>query len=251
MNKIKIGFILGAFLFFAQTYAQLGDNKFPSYFGIQVKTLFPSSFIANPNTIVEKEGLSATLHQKIGYSFGATVRAGLTEFISLETGINYTQRFFDISGSIADSNVFINNQMGFIQYDIPINALIYIKMTKKWYANASLGFAAGFKPTSIATTNNLNGSQFFYNTGVVQKKFSLDLNGNFGFEYRSKKAGVYYVGTSVRLPLKPLFVYVATYKNQGYKVTQYGDVAGGYLSVDFKYFFHTTRARDLPQRPIE
>ncbi|NBY39863.1 MAG: hypothetical protein EBQ66_02910 [Flavobacteriia bacterium] len=40
MNKIKIGFILGAFLFFAQTYAQLGDNKFPSYFGIQVKTYF-------------------------------------------------------------------------------------------------------------------------------------------------------------------------------------------------------------------
>lgn len=251
MNKRKIVFTFWAFFFFAQTRAQLGDNKFPSYFGIQVKTLFTSSFIANPNTTLEKDGLSATLHQNIGYSFGATVRAGLTEFISLETGINYTQRFFDIQGSLADSNVFITNQMGFVQYDVPINGLIYIKLTKKWYANASLGIAAGFKPTSIATTNNLNGSQFFYNTGVVKNKFSLDINGNFGFEYRTKKAGVFYLGTSVRLPLKPLFVYVATYKNQGYKVTQYGDVAGGYLSVDFKYFFHTTRSRELPQRPIE
>jgi hypothetical protein len=179
------------------------------------------------------------------------VRVGLTELISLETGINFTQRNFSIDGSIADSGVFVTNTLGFIQYDVPINGLFYIKLAKKWYANASLGVVAGFKPTDIATSNNINGSQFFYHTGIVNKKASLDLNGNLGFEFRSKNSGFFYLGTTVRLPTKPLFVYVATYRNQGYKVTQYGDVSGAYLGLDLRYFFKNVRAIREEKKPIE
>ena len=149
------------------SYAQLGDNRFPSYFGLQVRGVFPSDFVSSPSLTLSKEGMKSTISQTPGYSFGGVVRVGLTELISLETGINFTQRNFGIQGSVADSGVFVTNTLGFIQYDVPINGLFYIKLAKKWYANASLGIVAGFKPTDIATMNNINGSQFFYHTGIV------------------------------------------------------------------------------------
>lgn len=222
--------------------AQLGDSRLPSYFGVQVRTIIPSTFVSDPSTVVSKEGMKSTITQTPGYSFGGVVRVGITELIALETGINFNQRYFSINGSLADSGIFVTNSLGFIQYDIPINGLFYIKLSKKWYANASLGIAAGFKPTNIATLNNISGSKFFYHTGVVDKKASLDLNGNIGVEFRTKKKGFFYLGTTVRLPTKPLFIYVATYKNQGYKVTQYGDVSGAYIGVDFRYFFRNVKA---------
>jgi hypothetical protein len=232
-------------------FSQLGDTKLPSYFGVQLRTVIPSSFVGNPVTQVQKDGMKASLTQTLGYSFGSIVRVGLTELISLETGINFTQRRFTLQGSIADSGIFVNNDLGFIQYDVPINGLIYIKLSKRFFANASLGATAGFKPTSVATSNNVSGSKFFYHTGFVDKKASVDLNGNLGFEYRSKKSGFFYVGATVRLPTAPLFTYIATYRNQGYKVSQYGDVSGAFLGIDVRYFFKNVKALREEQRPIE
>lgn len=235
----------------AKGWAQLGDQKFPSFFGLQIKTLIPTNFIGDVQTTVSKDGFKSTISQNIGYSFGATVRAGITELIAFETGINFNQRYFDIQSSYADSGIFVSNQLGFIHYDVPINGLIYIKLSKRLYANASLGLAAGFKPTSIGTLNNAGGTTYIFHTGAVTKKISLDLNGNLGAEYRSKKSGTFYLGGSIRLPLKPLFTYISTYKNQGYKATGYGDVSGGYLSIDLKYFFKNVRGQSPIKVPIE
>lgn len=248
MNKCLL--ILFTLLYFS-VIGQLGDGKLPSYFGIQVRSILPSSFVGNPSTVLIKDGLRAEIIQKPGYSFGGVVRVGLTELIALETGIHFNQRYFDVTGSIADSSIFVTNDLAFIQYEIPINALFYIKLSKQAFANAALGVVTGIKPTSIATLNNINGSQFFYHTGFVDKKIAFDLNGNLGFEYRTKKSGFIYVGTSVRLPLKPLFVYIATYRNQGYKVSQYGDVSGAFLSVDLRYFFKNVKTVKAPERPID
>jgi hypothetical protein len=232
-------------------FCQIGDTKLPSYFGVQVRSIIPTNFVGNPITTLQKDGLQASLQQTIGYSFGGIVRVGLTELIALETGINFSQRYFKVQGSIADSGIYVTNQLGFIQYDLPLNGLIYIKLTKRFFANASLGVTAGFKPTSIATQNNIDGSKFFYHTGFVNKKASLDLNGNLGFEFRSKKTGFYYLGTTVRLPLAPLFTYISTYRNQGYKVTQYGDVSGAFLGIDLRYFFRNVKGQKEDKRPIE
>jgi hypothetical protein len=232
-------------------FCQIGDTKLPSYFGVQVRSIIPTNFVGNPITTLQKDGLQASLQQTIGYSFGGIVRVGLTELIALETGINFSQRYFKVQGSIADSGIYVTNQLGFIQYDLPLNGLIYIKLTKRFFANASLGVTAGFKPTSIATQNNIDGSKFFYHTGFVNKKASLDLNGNLGFEFRSKKTGFYYLGTTVRLPLAPIFTYISTYRNQGYKVTQYGDVSGAFLGIDLRYFFRNVKGQKEDKRPIE
>jgi hypothetical protein len=81
-------------------------EKFPSYFGLQVRPIFPTQFIGSSTTELTKGEFSTTITQKMGYSFGGTIRAGLTKLISLETGINFTQRNFDISMAVTDSGVF-------------------------------------------------------------------------------------------------------------------------------------------------
>lgn len=228
-------------------------ERFPSYFGLQIRPIFPTNFIGEPTTLLVKDEFTSTLTQKMGYSFGGTVRAGLTKLIALETGINFTQRNFDVSMSIPDSGVSAVNDISFIAYDIPINGLIYIQLSEQFYMNASLGFTATFKPTDVGILTLPGGSHSFTHTGRVNSKAGFDLNANFGFEYRTEKSGFFYIGGSARVPFSPLFTVIAQYKNQGYKNTIYGTVDGSYLALDFKYFFPNIKKRGVQfqKGPIE
>lgn len=212
-------------------------EKFPSYFGLQVRPVLPTRFIGEPVSSFTLDGFSTSLTQKIGYSFGGTVRAGLTKLLALETGINFTQRNFDISMSVPDSNVYATNDISFISYDIPVNGLVYVQLSEKFFMNASLGVAITFKPTNVGVLTLPGGSFTFTHTGYVNRKTSFDLNANFGFEFRTEKSGFFYLGGSGRVPFSPLFNLAAQYKYQGYKTTIYGEIDGSFLSIDFKYFF--------------
>ena len=132
--------------------------------------------------------------------------------------------------SVADSNQYAERDLGFLTYDIPLNCLIYIKLNKTWYANASLGLSAVYKPSTIGGVNNLEGSHTFIHTGYVdyKKKFTADFNGNIGFEFRSKNSGFFYLGGAVQIPLEPLFYLAGMYKYQGYEITDIdiNDVTG-------------------------
>lgn len=243
-------FSLIALLPMAQT-----KTKIPSYFGFRVSPVFPTKFIGEPLlTVLNTEDnfdFSTTIMQKIGFSFGGTVRAGLTKLISLETGINYTQRNFDLEMSVPDSNLFAPSDLSFVTYDVPINALFYIKMSEKWYTNASLGVAINFKPTDIGKRTKPGGPHEFVNLGLIPigKKVSFDLNANLGFEFRSQKSGFFYLGGSARVPFSPLFEFLSEYSYQGFNRQAVGEVDGSYLSIDFKYFFPNIRTKGAQFKP--
>lgn len=217
-------------------------ERIPSYFGLQVKPIFPTRFIGNPVLSIQSaEGddmyITSTIRQKMGYSFGGTVRVGLTKLIALETGINFNQRNFDLEMAVPDSSIYGANDISFISYDIPVNALFYIRLSERWYMNASLGAAVTFAPTSVKVDTNPRGIHYFQHTGLVESKAGLELNANIGFEFRTEKSGFFYLGGSGRVPIKPIFTFVAEHKYKGYRTIIYGDVDGSYLSIDFKYFF--------------
>jgi hypothetical protein len=218
-------------------YGQEAKARFPSYFGIQVKPVFPTKFIGDPTQAFSLDGFETTISQRMGYSFGGTVRAGLTKLIALETGINFTQRNFNLTMGVPDSNSYAEDQMSFIEYDIPLNALFYIQLSKKFYMNASLGTAITFKPTDVGVFNQPGGHHRYTHTGLTRKKVGLDLNANIGFEFRTKKAGFFYLGGSGRVPFAPLFDLVADWEYQGNGTRIVGEVDGSFLAIDFKYFF--------------
>lgn len=241
-------------LILSSSMAQVKKEKVPSYFGFQVRPIFPTRFIGDPVLELNKDGYYTKLSQKLGYSFGGTVRAGITKLIALETGINFNERHFDLEMSYADSNSYATDDLTFIEYDIPINGLVYIRLADQWYMNASLGVAMTFKPTDVRVVNKPGGYHYYSHIGLVDRKTGFALNANVGFELRTKKSGFFYIGGSGRVPFTPLFNLIADYSYQSAnEIRVIGEVDGSFLSIDFKYFFPNikNKGQQFQDGPIE
>lgn len=229
------------------------ENKFgvQNYFGFQTRMIIPSDAIGPNSLTLTKEAFTTTIQQQVGYTFGGVVRLGLSELISIETGLNYVQRIYGITMSEKDSSITAFGTMKFIQYDIPVSAVINVKLTKEFYANASLGIALQNKPSSVGIITNPQGKHEFLHQGVVDihKKISFDLISSIGFEYRTKKSGVFYLGGSARVAMAPVFLLVAKHRYVNDSQVVFGNVNGSYLSVDLKYFLPYKRSSNLIFKP--
>jgi len=235
-------------------------RKVPSYFGIRISPIFPTQFIGDKSLSIEQASndpfkITSTITQTLGYSFGGTVRAGLTKLLALETGINYNVRNFDVTMSLPDSAITADNHLTFVQYDIPINALFYIQLDDNIYMDASLGIALTYTPTNIGSVIKPANRHVFYNSGFVKNKIGLDINANLGFELRTEKSGFFYIGGSARVPFKPLFDYYLTYEYNTSSVVKEisGPVDGSFLAIEFKYFFPIIKNKgtQFQKGPIE
>lgn len=218
-------------------------DKFPSYFGLQIKPLIPTSLMGTKNLLLRQDNLIAEFEQKTGYSFGASVRVGITKLISIETGINFVQRKYHYNFSVPDSNLVAERDFRIISYDLPVNALFYIQLGKNFYMNASLGVAIVYNPTEIRTQVNLPGLNKFIQEGRRYSRFAFEANANVGFEYRTEKSGIIYLGISSRVPFKPIFKVAASYENQGMKTVAIGDINGSYLSLDLRYYLPNVKRK--------
>ena len=224
-------------LLLSWSYAQPKKSKVPSYFGVQIRPVFPTKFIGNSFASGALDGFETTIQQKMGFSFGATVRAGITNTIAFETGINFTQRNFDLTMGVPDSNSYAEDNLTFIEYDVPVNALFYIKLAEQWYMNASLGGSITYKPTDVGTFNQPGGPFYYKHTGLIRNRVGIDANANLGFEFRTEKSGFFYVGGSARVPFAPLFDLIADYQYEGNNTRIVFPVDGSFLALDFKYIF--------------
>jgi len=236
--------------------AQVGkESKIPYYFGFQVKPLFPTKFIGESSTTLSKQGYNVQISQKIGYSFGAVVRVALTDLIGIETGLNFFQRYYQVDMNLQDSNITTSSDFGFIQYDLPINALFYVKLSKNWLMNAAIGPSICYKPSSVGVISHPVGKHEFFNIGLVDinDKVNLDLNGNLGFEFRTKNYGFFYLGGVARIQTAPLFNLLSRYRYGTIEVDNYGPVSGSFLALELKYFIPNTggNGQKFDRGPIE
>jgi len=259
-NSKNIKALLFVLLFMNVTFslhAQLNKpekkEKFPSYFGLQFKPLIPGDFLGTSQVKLNTDEFYTTFTQKFGYSFGASVRVGLTKLISLETGINQVQRNYNIDFSVPDSNLTAHNDFGIINYDIPINALIYIQLTDKFFMNASLGGSLVFNPSDVKTQIADDNGNAFIHEGRRVSLLGFETNANFGLEYRTEKSGIFYLGISGRIPLRPIFDVAAVYDRNGYQKVSIGSMTGTYLSFDIRYYLPNikTKGPQFIPGPIE
>jgi len=179
--------------------------------------------------------------QRLGYSFGASVRVGLTELISLETGINQVERNYNLAFSYPDSSLSATNTLSIINYDIPFNALVYIRLSDKIYMNGSLGFSFVYTPTDVRknTYPSTQGAHLFIVEGRRKARFSFEMNANIGFELRTEKKGIFYFGGTGKIPFAPIFTMASVYEFQGSnnKIISVADLIGTYLAFDIRYYF--------------
>lgn len=248
-------FLVIVFELFLSTVLFSQKELFPSYFGLQVRPLIPSNFGGRKELKLQGENYAVDLQQTIGYSFGGTIRKGITKLIAFESGLNFTQRNFTASMSLLDTNVSATDKISFISYEIPLNGLIYIQLGQQFYMNTSMGIAARFSPTDIKKITETGGIHSFTNYGFYTSKVGFNLNANVGFEFRTQKAGIFYLGGSICVPFKSILVLESIHatSQQTYATRLIGNVAGNYLALDLKYFFPIIRKQgEQPLKaPIE
>lgn len=246
--------ILVSFLTFtalvAQEPPQRKKDRFPSYFGLAVSPIIPNNFIGSKTAVFDSAQITTTFNQRTGIMFGASVRIGITKLISIETGIYQVRRNFTAEVSVPDSNVLGSKTLGFVNYDIPINALVYVQLADEWYMNAALGVSINQYPSDVMDTLWLGKNKLqFEGRRVERTHFST--NAGVGFEYRTKKAGTFYLGGSGKITFRPIMlgVGVMTQLQTSDKLRSFGRVSGGYFSLDFRYYIPTTRLKGTQFKP--
>lgn len=230
-KKYTLGFlffILGLSSMYAQTKAN---------FGLQYKPILPVKALNVTDLKLSENGMNVTLSPQLGLNFGAVIRWELLEKLSLETGLNYNKRNFSMTAMLEDTAVSNSLNYSIITYEVPIQALFYVRFSKQWYMNVASGFSINFRASNVG---KLSEDENFSQTTYV-KNLNLAYVANIGIEYRTKKNGAIYLGASLTNPFRPLGEIHISSHVEYYSKQIVGDVSGNYISIDLRYFFHDTK----------
>lgn len=220
----------------ADMFAQQGVTTF----GIQVKPVFPLPYFDRSITL-ERQPLRGTIDLEGGYAFGMSVRIGLTRTISLETGLGQIQRRYAFSLTNEEVDYSGASEFRYIGYELPVTALVYIRLGERSYMNAALGFSADFYPGDVQRDLD-DGRIYVFRNSWVQS----GVLGNMGVEYRTERSGIIYMGATFHRPFNSMATVDLTYydrSNNFFPTTLRAGLNGSYLTVDLRYYFHEDPAR--------
>ena len=251
MKSILILILLVSFCSFSQ-----GKRKKSSaehFFGLTYKPLIPFGLVGDKPVDIQIESFTTNVKPTFGYTFGANIRTGITKLLAIETGLLYTRKNYLTSFNLADSSLTDENDFGIINFDIPINMLVYIQLGEKLYVNTALGVSLTYNPSNIRTQTNPEGAHLFKIQASRRGFFSGELNANVGFEYRTEKDGFFYLGISGKIPFEPLLNVVSIYENDDYLIFNGAELSGATFAIDLRYFFHNTKNKGTKFKggPIE
>ena len=223
--------ILSILLISSFSFAQKGLTSF----GLQFKPIVPVSYFnAGPvslsDTIVKIE-----IKQKTGYSMGMIIRHNITNLISFETGINYVRRNYKIAATSKINTLNDQLEFGFVNYEIHLQALVYVQLSKRLYMNVSSGIALNAYPSHVISLGeNLLLEQLSLRGRII----GLSYLANIGFEYKTEKSGNFYLGGSLVTPLSPITETQIKYEYQTASFAEFTSfLNGNYITIDLRYFF--------------
>jgi hypothetical protein len=216
----------------------LNAQKGVATFGLQYKPIIPNRFIGTFEEDFSAEQMTASIRQKIGHSFGGVVRYGFTDNLSFETGINLTHRNFGLNFAIPDSSFAGTGDVSVVSYEVPVSCLVYIRLGDQLFMNTSLGAALTMFTSDVSVPVTIPNGDYFLMEGAYKSKVQGAFIANFGFEYRTRKSGYFYLGTSYHLPFAPIMTMALSYEYSGGDVVSIQNVRGSYLTLDLRYFFN-------------
>ena len=201
-------------------------------FGIQVKPVFPLGFF-KPLTTFEQGALNGTVELTGGIAFGGLVRAGLTKSISLEVGINQIQRQYDWSVTNDTSTIAGSGSVRWVGYEIPVMALVYVRLGERSWMNNAIGFSADMYPSDVVQTFEESRTYWYRNSWV-----QAGVIANLGFEYRTLKSGYFYLGATYHRPFGDMAIAEHTWRANAIDTSLKQGIVGTYLTLDVRYFFY-------------
>jgi len=202
--------------------------------GIQLKPIVPNTlFNSGPNSFND-ENWSVDIRPNFSTTFGMVIRHGLTDRWSIEGGISYVPRNYQVDVTFNDT-AFTNGDFKLVSYEFPVAAMVYIQLGKQLYMNNSLGVSIDM----FASDTKTNDGKFISYT-ARRNWLQASIIGNVGFELRTEEKGYFYLGASLHRP----FNTIGTTTLQYYRtpttepiVTEL-KLTGNYLTIDFRYYFH-------------
>jgi len=258
MRRIVIlGLLL---LMFDRVSAQMVDNYQSITAGAQFSPIFPASFLGTGSQSTQNSEYSVSVNPKFGFSTGMVVRYAFHKRLALETGLNFVQRKYDldikrdsvfgISGITPRPDYSSRTDFTIIGYEHPIKLLVFVRLAEKLYMNAAGGFQFTFYPSDIFTTDEdsrPNDQHFKHSSirlGLDGKSgedgfFHMGGIANLGMEYRTKKAGYFYLGATYHIPFADIYRSKFQYVQDDYNSeVQLIQLKGTYFTFDVKYFFN-------------
>ncbi|MFN0032901.1 MAG: outer membrane beta-barrel protein [Flavobacteriales bacterium] len=209
--------------------------------GIQFKPMVPNRFLGVASETATNSSLTVEFTPAFGYNLGMVIRRGLTKNWSLETGINLVQRNYRLRFFYPELSAPQPMQFRLIGYELPVQGMIYVRLGDKLWMNASGGFSVDLYPSNVHSYSTLRVDSNIYD--FYQKTYRTNwmqfaLLANYGFEYRTKESGYFYMGVSFHRPFADIGISEATLEDNRVPVLlQYG-LNGSYLTADLRYFFH-------------
>lgn len=203
-------------------------------FGLQLKPII-SAELMNTGPQIEKVGdIEFTIEPGTGYAFGMVIRKGLNKQFSLETGINYSRRNFGLRITEDSTGFEGNSDFSYVIYEIPLLALIYVRLGENTYLNNAFGLNLNFLPSDWESFDT-----YFEHYSARRSWIMPALQANVGFEYRTYESGYWYLGFSFHRPFNTITVAGVLYKeDQLVKESAFFDIRGNYLTLDLRYFFY-------------
>ncbi len=217
---------------FAQKKKDKNNNV---VFGLQYRPIIPNEIFNTETIDLTSEILSATLENNVGHSFGFLIRRNFTEHWSLETGISSIKRNFTINAVHDSTRETSNFTMGMQTYEVPVEALYYVKLGENLYMNSLAGVSFNIYPTQLAKV----AENLFFSAKSARKSWvGLSLLVNIGFEYRTRDAGYFYLGASLHRPINDISQFQIDYRPDNvnlFRATSW--YTGNFFSIDLRYFF--------------
>ena len=204
-------------------------------FGLQYKPIVPAAYFNSTEVTKTSGTYNFNLTPKYSNSFGMVVRHRVNITFSIESGLNYTQRNFNLSIKNGNINLDDSTNFGIRSYEFPIQLLAYVQASEYWYLNAAFGISYNVLASDILSYGE-ESKNYFQNTYRKSGGYSA-LLANIGMEYRTEKEGCYYFGTSLHRPWEAIGRVFPEYDNFNQEKEFSLDLLGNFLTLDFRYFF--------------
>jgi hypothetical protein len=203
--------------------------------GLQVKPIFESGLLKTGKEELTQNNVDFHVTLKSGFSGGVVIRRGLSELLSLETGIGLTKRKYELEITDRDTGFSGISEFRIISYEVPLSLLVFIQLGEKTFMNASLGYCLNIFASDIFTFD----TTYFENYATYKTRFRSAILANLGAEYRTEKDGYFYLGATFQRPFGDIYTEHILYEANGKKEDVITGLSGSYLTIDLRYYFHS------------
>ncbi len=130
---------------------------------------------------------------------------------------------------------------GIVGYELPVMGLLNIKLADQVFMNTAFGAVVDMFPSNVQGITELDevGGEYVEFLALRTTWVQFSLNANLGWEYRTEKNGIFYIGGSYHRPFYPMYRTKIFYDGlNGDTHESYVNISGNYLTMDLRYFFH-------------